>query len=154
MASRLKNSRSRAPRMLIEGVDPDEVVRLQTEVYCSLYVLIFTRIHPRILWWQSDNWLFFSWKPDNWLSLIYCVGLTGDISRHYFHICKTESTWLLLLYILVTNNKSPLISYCCFYNYHVHLCFFPYSCYFAHYSCPSVWCSYCVYLAVVAVEIR
>jgi hypothetical protein len=28
----MKNGRSRAPRMLIEGVDPDEVVRLQREV--------------------------------------------------------------------------------------------------------------------------
>jgi hypothetical protein len=32
MASRLKNGRSRAARLLIDGTDPDEVMQLQKEV--------------------------------------------------------------------------------------------------------------------------
>lgn len=42
MASRVKNSRSRAARLLIDGTDPDEVVVLQKEVRCIFYETNFT----------------------------------------------------------------------------------------------------------------
>jgi hypothetical protein len=38
MASRVKNSRSRAARLLIDGTDPDEVMVLQKEVPLTLFL--------------------------------------------------------------------------------------------------------------------
>lgn len=39
MASRVKNGRSRAARLLIDGTDPDEVMQLQKEVFIILSFL-------------------------------------------------------------------------------------------------------------------
>lgn len=50
----MKNGRSKAPRMLIEGVDPDEVVRLQTEVgvlantIFLIQVVLFYKFHLKL----------------------------------------------------------------------------------------------------------
>ena len=40
MASRVKNGRSRAARLLIDGTDPDEVMQLQKEVVIFTYSFI------------------------------------------------------------------------------------------------------------------
>ena len=47
----MKNGRSRAPRMLMDGMDPDEVMRLQIEV--NDYFLLLMYIYKQYSQWNG-----------------------------------------------------------------------------------------------------